>query len=363
MNAKGVLAILLSITLFVYDPIVALIGLLTFSLAYLALYRFVRFKLHANGQAISEMNEKRFRLKNEGFGGIKDILLIGRGNDLIKRFNQTGDTLANSQGGNAALAHAPRYFVELVAFGSMILLVLYLVGTHNGNLGIILPVLSIYALAGFKLLPALQQIYASAAMIKGSISAFESIQDDLSNSFDQDHRTHTRDNKCLDFEHEILLENVSFTYPNKTASAINELYMSIPVNSFIGVVGPSGSGKSTLVDIILGLISPQNGRLIVDEIMITPDNCRLWQNNIGFVAQSIFLSDASIAENIAFGVQKNEINLDKVEETLKLAQLTELIKGLEKGIDTLVGEKVYNYPEVSVSALALQEHSIMMQNF
>ena len=132
------------------------------------------------------------------------------------------------------------------------------------------PVLSIYALAGFKLLPALQQIYASAAMIKGSISAFESIQDDLSNSFDQDHRTHTRDNKCLDFEHEILLENVSFTYPNKTASAINELYMSIPVNSFIGVVGPSGSGKSTLVDIILGLISPQNGRLIVDEIMITP---------------------------------------------------------------------------------------------
>ena len=192
MNAKGVLAILLSITLFVYDPIVALIGLLTFSLAYLALYRFVRFKLHANGQAISEMNEKRFRLKNEGFGGIKDILLIGRGNDLIKRFNQTGDTLANSQGGNAALAHAPRYFVELVAFGSMILLVLYLVGTHNGNLGIILPVLSIYALAGFKLLPALQQIYASAAMIKGSISAFESIQDDLSNSFDQDHRTHTR---------------------------------------------------------------------------------------------------------------------------------------------------------------------------
>ena len=339
MNAKGVLAILLSITLFVYDPIVALIGLLTFSLAYLALYRFVRFKLHANGQAISEMNEKRFRLKNEGFGGIKDILLIGRGNDLIKRFNQTGDTLANSQGGNAALAHAPRYFVELVAFGSMILLVLYLVGTHNGNLGIILPVLSIYALAGFKLLPALQQIYASAAMIKGSISAFESIQDDLSNSFDQDHRTHTRDNKCLDFEHEILLENVSFTYPNKTASAINELYMSIPVNSFIGVVGPSGSGKSTLVDIILGLISPQNGRLIVDEIMITPDNCRLWQNNIGFVAQSIFLSDASIAENIAFGVQKNEINLDKVEETLKLAQLTELIKGLEKGIDTLVGER------------------------
>ena len=154
----------------------------------------------------------------------------------------------------------------------------------------------------------------------------------MSNSFDQDHRTHTRDNKCLDFEHEILLENVSFTYPNKTASAINELYMSIPVNSFIGVVGPSGSGKSTLVDIILGLISPQNGRLIVDEIMITPDNCRHGRTSV--VAQSIFLSDASM-QKILLWSPKNEINLDEVEETLKLAQLTELIKGLEKELTHL----------------------------
>jgi HlyD family secretion protein len=339
MNAKGVLAILLSVTLFIYDPIVALVGIITFSLAYIILYRFVRFKLHKNGQVISEMNEKRFYLKNEGFGGIKDILLIGRGNDLIKRFNQTGDALANSQGGNAALAHAPRYFMELVAFGSMILLVLYLTATHNGNLGIILPILSVYALAGFKLLPALQQIYASAATIKGSISAFESIQDDLSNFFDQDQRTPIQDSKCLHFERKILLENVSFTYPNKTAPAINELNISIPVNSFIGVVGPSGAGKSTLVDIILGLISPQNGRLIVDETTITTENCRLWQNDIGFVAQSIFLSDASISENIAFGVQKNEIDFDKVRETLKLAQLTELVDSLEKGIDAFVGER------------------------
>ena len=197
------------------------------------------------------MNEKRFRLKNEGFGGIKDILLIGRGNDLIKRFDQTGKILAISLGCIAALAHAPRYFMELIAFGSMILLVLYLVATHNGNLGIILPILSVYALAGFKLLPALQQIYSSAATIKGSISAFESIRDDLLNSFDQESGTSAQENLHLPLKHEIRLDNISFTYPNKTIPAINKLDMCIPVNSLVGVVGPSGAGKSTLVDVIL----------------------------------------------------------------------------------------------------------------
>ncbi len=339
MNAKGVLAILLSLTLFAYDPIVALIGLIIFSLAYITLYTFVRSKLHKNGLAISEMNEKRFRLKNEGFGGIKDILLIGRGNDLIKRFDQTGHILANSQGSNAALAHAPRYFMELIAFGSMILLVLYLVATHNGNLGIILPILSVYALAGFKLLPALQQIYSSAATIKGSISAFESIRDDLLNSFDQESGISAQENLHLPLKHEIRLDNISFAYPNKTTPAINKLDMCIPVNSLVGVVGPSEAGKSTLVDVILGLIMPQTGKLVVDDTVVTSENCRSWQNSIGFVAQSIFLSDTTVAENIAFGIEKNEIDFNKIREILKLAQLTEFIDSLEKGIETPVGER------------------------
>ena len=339
MNAKVVLALLLSLTLFVYDPKVAIIGLLTFSLAYIFLYKIVRSQLAQNGKKISEMNEQRFRLKSEGFGGIKDILLLGRGNDLIKRFNKTGDTLAHSHGANAALAQAPRYFMELVAFGTMILLVLYLVSSHNGNLGIILPILSVYALAGFKLLPAFQQIYASAATIKGSISAFESIQQDLRNSIKIDNKIVTADKNFLPLKEKISLENITFTYPGKAIPAINQLNMQIPVNSLIGVVGSSGAGKSTLIDIILGLIVPQKGQLKVDDTIINSQNSRSWQNMIGFVAQSIYLSDGSIAENIAFGIQKSQIDLEKVRDTLKLAQLTELVNGLENDIETLVGER------------------------
>ena len=167
MNARIILALLMILSIFVYDPKVAVLIFLTFSIAYLILFKVVRMRIQRNGKTISEVNEKRFRLMNEGFGGIKDVLLLGRDGDFIKRFNQTGIQLAYSQGANAALGQAPKHFMELVAFGSMIVIVLYLITSHNGDLGIVLPLLSVYALAGLKLLPAFQLIYASTASIKG----------------------------------------------------------------------------------------------------------------------------------------------------------------------------------------------------
>ena len=123
LNSKVILSLLMSISIFIYDPKVAVIGLSIFAISYFFLFKGVRNKLNKNGIAISEVNEERFRLMNEGFGGIKDVLLMGRDSDFINRFNKTGKTLAYSQGINIALAQAPRYFVELLAFGSMILLI------------------------------------------------------------------------------------------------------------------------------------------------------------------------------------------------------------------------------------------------
>ena len=182
VNSKLVLSLLMSIGIFIYDPKVAVIGLSIFAISYFLLFRGVRNRLNKNGIAISKVNEERFRLMNEGFGGIKDVLLMGRDADFINRFNKTGKTLAYSQGTNIALAQAPRYFVELLAFGSMILLILYLIASHNGNLGMILPIISVYAIGTIKLLPAFQQIYSSIAIIKANIPAFESIQQDLYDS-------------------------------------------------------------------------------------------------------------------------------------------------------------------------------------
>ena len=213
MNARIVLALFISLSIFIYDLKVATIGLAVFAIAYFILFKIVRARLQNNGRAISQVNEQRFRLMNEGFGGIKDILLLGRGNNFINHFNQTSRTIAYSQGTNAVLTQVPRYFMELIAFGSIIALVLYLIVNHDSNFGMILPILSAYALATFKLLPALQQIYTSVATIKGNIAAFESIQQDLNNSRQAQLEILESGKNYLRTKQQISLENVTFTYP------------------------------------------------------------------------------------------------------------------------------------------------------
>ena len=339
MNSKVVLSLLMSLSIFFYDPKVALIGLSIFAISYFFLFKGVRNRLNKNGIAISEVNEERFRLMNEGFGGIKDLLLMGRDNDFINRFNRSGKTLAYSQGTNAALAQAPRYFVELLAFGSMIVLILYLISSHNGNLGMILPILSVYAIGIIKLLPAFQQIYSSIAIIKANIPAFESIQQDLYDSLHEESKSQKIEQNHLNPKHSISLENITFTYPNKEVPALNKLDMLIPSNGVIGIVGPSGSGKSTLIDILLCLIEPDNGHLKIDDEIINRQNRRSWQNTIGFVAQTIFLSEGTIAENVAFGIPEKQINLNQVQKVLKLAHLSDFISTLDQGIHTKVGER------------------------
>ena len=340
MNARIVFIALMIMSLFFFDPRVAIVGFTFFGFAYFVLYRLIRNRLEDNGRNISEVNEQRFRLMNEGFGGIKDILLLGRDNDFIKRFNKTGIKLAYSQGANVGLSLVPRYFIELLAFGSMIALLLYLIKSYDGDLGAILPIISVYALASAKLLPAFQMVYASISNIKGNIAALESIQQDIIDSMQI--RYADADNEEKQYilpKKQISLENISFTYPNKNELALNNVSISVPANGIIGIVGPSGSGKSTLIDILLGLIKPDQGCLKIDNIIIDNQNLREWQNTIGFVAQSIFLSEGTIAENIAFGIPANEINIDQVNQAIRLAHLSELLKGLDKGIHTKVGER------------------------
>ena len=339
MNAKIVLAIFVIITVFFYDPKVALSGFLVFSLSYILLFSIVKIRLQNNGKILSEVYQSRFGLMNEGFGGIKDILLLGRDLDFIYRFKETGRKMAYSLGNNAALAQAPRYFIELVAFGSIILLVIYLFVSHNGDLGMILPSLTVYAVASVKILPAFQQIYSSIADIRANIAAFESIQPDLVDSMKIEEFKITSEKKILSPKNKISIENVSFNYDKKEEFALNELNMEIPVKNVIGIVGSSGSGKSTLIDIFLGLIKPKKGHLKVDDTVIDDHNKRSWQNNICFVAQSIFLSDSSIAENVAFGIPKDKIDTERVLKSLELAHLLELVEGFKDGIYTQVGER------------------------
>lgn len=340
LNAKLVLAVSISVSIFIYNPLIALVGITAFVLSYMLMYKLVRKSLIMNGRRLSTVSTQRFRLMNEGFGGIKDVLLLDRKYDFIDRFTEQGRLQAHAQGTNNTIGLVPRFFVELLAFGAMISLVLVLIKSYNGNLGEVLPVLAIYALACFKLLPALQQIYSSITQIKGNSAAFEAVKEDLH----QSKTTHNKFNKetappKLKLEQQIRIDDISFTYPNKHNYALNNVSISIPVNHVIGIVGSSGSGKSTLIDIILGLLLPKSGNMYVDDTLIAKGNIRSWQNSLGFVPQSIFLSEGSIAENIAFGIPADEIDYNQVIKAINLAHLTELVEELPEGINTKVGER------------------------
>lgn len=340
MNAKIVLALFISLGIFIFNPLVAIAGLVIFGVAYFLLYKLVKEKLTNNGAIISNVHAERFMLMSEGFGGIKDTLLLGRQHNFIERFQIKGNQLTQSQSNTQALTQVPRNFMELVAFGSIIFLVLYLLASYEGDLGAILPSLAIYALAGFKLLPAFQQIYSSIAQIRTGIASFEAIRQDLKNSNHKQPLTPTtQTTEYLHAHNAISLNNITFTYPNKDTPALNQLSMQIPVNQTIGIVGSTGSGKSTVIDVILGLIQPDTGELCIDNNPLLPEKLRAWQNTLGFVPQSIFLSDSSILENIAFGLPEQEIDHELVKKVIKLSHLDELVDQLPKGYHTQVGER------------------------
>ncbi|GGO85130.1 ABC transporter ATP-binding protein [Marinobacterium nitratireducens] len=345
MNAKLVMALFMAVTIFIYNPMVAIVGLSIFVSAYLLLYHTVRRRLMANGRVVTAAQRERLKLMSEGFGGIKDVLLLGRQDIFTERFENASQRFARAQGTTQAMGQVPRYAMELVAFAGVILLVLYLLSAYKGNLGAILPVLSVYALAGFKMLPALQQVYTGVSQIRGNLAAFESLRGDLRACAGSDRDVMSSEEKTAAKteswvpKHSIQLRNVTFTYPGKVAPALNGLSINIPANQTIGLVGASGSGKSTAIDLLLGLIEPQEGRLLIDGEPVTAENRHRWQRVIGFVPQSIFLADSSIRENIAFGLPPEMIEDERVRRAASMAHLDELIASLSDGLDTRVGER------------------------
>ena len=273
MNARVILAIFISVGIFIYNPLVATVGIILFVSGYMIIYKVIRKRIALYGEHVSITSTNRFRLMNEGFGGIKDVLLYNRSHDFVEQFQKSGKLLAHAQGVNTALSQAPRYLMELLAFGAMIILVLVLLTTRDGDLSQVLPVLAVYALAGFKLLPALQQIYGSATIIRGNIAAFDAIKTDLINSSDAESK-YVFNTEIINLEliENIRLNNISFTYPNKKKPALNNVIIDVPINTTIGLVGESGSGKSTAIDLLLGLITPNKGQLMLDDKVIDSRN-------------------------------------------------------------------------------------------
>ena len=339
LNSRILLAFTILVLLLVINPQVALSGFAVFSIFYLILFSIVRKIVSRNGQVVSDKFSERYKVMIEGFGGIKELLILGRADFFYRQFEEAGSELAKNIGTNQALVNSPRYLVEFLAFSSVIVLILYLSALYSNELSQMLPIISIYAVSALKLLPALQGVYGGFTSISANMAAFNAVKDDLLSAAQIASLEANSSEEVLKLNSSIDLKNVTYSYPNQNELALENLTVSLPANKLIGIVGPTGSGKSTIVDLILGLLQPQSGEIRVDGKSLTPMNLRSWQNNIGYVPQSSYLSDTSFAENIAFGIKMNLIDMSLVKASSEIAMIDEYILGLKDQYFSIVGEQ------------------------
>jgi len=340
--SKGFTALCILVFLVLVDPMIALIVGTVLGFSYLLIYWSIRLKLGRIGLIVTQLFSDRMRYINESLGGIKELKVLGREKYYLKQFRENSEEIIKHQVFNRAAVDLPRFLLETIAFGGILAMTMYLVAVKN-DAQTVLPMISLYALAGYRLMPALQGIFQSTATLKHDIAAVDLFYNDIKGTdklpFDLD-EVDAVSLPALPLQKELVLKEVAFHYPNVNKQAVDSLSLTIKANTSIGIVGTSGSGKSTLVDIILGLLQPQQGHISVDGERLTKDNLRAWQNNIGYVPQVIFLADASVSANIAFGIPDAEIDQTAVERAAKMANLHDfIVSDLEQSYQTIVGER------------------------
>ncbi len=339
--AKSLVTISIIILLVIVDPKLALIVGLFLAGAYWIIYFFVRKSLDYIGKKRLKNNELRFAAVIEAFNASKEIKVAGLEQKYIQLFSKPAQIFAIAKASGQVIAQLPRFFLEALAFGGILLIMLFIM-YQSGGINKALPIVSLYVLAGYRLMPALQQIYSAFTSLKFTEPALDKLYNDLkylkSNNI-QNFKSNDIEEDNFTFNDRIDLDKIEYSYPNTKKITLKNISLTIPAKSVVGFIGTTGSGKSTIVDVILGLLEPKNGMIKVDGKPLT-NNFRKWRKLIGYVPQQIYLSDDTVAANIAFGQDHLEINKSMVKRACKIANLIEFIENeLPQKYDTNIGER------------------------
>ncbi|WP_216168772.1 ABC transporter ATP-binding protein [Polynucleobacter bastaniensis] len=335
LSSSVMLVSILSALLYL-DPDIAILTFIGFGFIYAFIAWFTRKQKTKNGQNIARESTQVIKSLQEGLGGIRDVLIDGSQEVYCRAYRKADLQLRQAQGSNQFLAQSPRYGME--ALGMVLIASLaYALIQESDGVAKVIPVLGVFALGAQRLLPVMQQAYASWSTIQGSQASLQDALDLL----DQPLPTHIDEisSKSLKFQNQIYLNQLSFRYSETTPWVFQELDLKITKGSRVGFIGITGSGKSTLLDVIMGLLPPTNGQLEVDKECITLKNQRSWHSHIAHVPQAIFLSDGTIEENIAFGVPKELIDSQRVVKSAGQAQIAQSIESWPNRYQTLVGER------------------------
>lgn len=337
LMSTGILLLLV-----IKNPAAAVIVTLALTLTYASVFRVTRAAQTRLAASANRGNEVRARIAQEALGGVKELLVLGRSQSSNAGFSTATGTVAQAYARHTLVARIPGFVLETTAFGGILIASLALkTGAVTGSESVI-PLLVLYAFAGYRLLPALQQVFASAVSIRFHYPALRTLHADLAGL--EGHSEPKRDLNSripahLPLRDKLRLEGVSLLYEGAETPSLRDVTLEIPANKTIGIIGRTGSGKTTLVDVILGLFPPSAGRFLVDGIPLAGERVAAWQRSVGYVPQHIFLANASVAENIAFGLPSERIDFAAVRRAAALAQAEEFVLEMPAGYDTVIGER------------------------
>jgi ABC-type multidrug transport system fused ATPase/permease subunit len=336
----------LSLLLWV-DPALAIATAAMLAGAYIGVYFAIKKRIACLGEARIQANRERYRAVAEAFGGIKEVKISGTEQSFVQKFEAPSSELARKSVSVSVISELPSFAMQATVSGGIVLMLLYLL-TRYGSVQGALPIVALFALAGYRLMPALQGIYRSAAQLRVIQPAVTALKDglnhatvrDLSISAEGPHPTGSGRMRRLGLRRSLAIEALTYKYPEAKEPALVNVNVEIFANSIVAFVGPTGSGKTTIIDIVLGLLEPSSGRVVVDGHEVTAENRRDWQRSIGYVPQTIFLLDDTIAANIAMGIPESDVDREAVIRASKAAQLHEfVVESLPAGYDTQVGER------------------------
>jgi ATP-binding cassette, subfamily B, bacterial PglK len=322
-------------TLIIINPFITLVSFSFVAGMYILITLFTRKKLIEIGEIVASRSTLKIKSLQEGLGGIRDVLVNRRQDYFVNLYKQSDIPLRKASGNGIVIGGSPRFIMEAGVI-TLISIAAYIMTLKNGSLIQIIPVLGVFALGAQRLVPALQNIFSSYAKIT---SAGRSLNDVLILLNQELPSSYSTDIELLDFDKKIDIVNAGFKYSNELPWVFRNISLRINKGSRIGFIGETGSGKSTFVDCIMGLLYLTEGMILVDKTMIDKNNVDSWRKSISHVPQSIFLSDNTIEENIAFGVPKDKINHKRVIEAAKKSQLEGFINSLTDDYKTIVGEK------------------------